>query len=425
MQRRNRTGLTGILLTLLLALPFSLTTGQENKNDTATDVPVFTAAELDQLLAPIALYPDELVVQILIASTYPIEIIQAKQWVKANGTLKGDALRKSLEKRSWDESVKSLVNFPDVLDRMNEKLDWVQTLGDAVISQQTDVLAAIQRLRKLAKDSGNLEASEELEVLVVENTIIIESSDPRVIFVPRYFPPLVYPAWPHPEHPCDHYCPPSLYPPKGAAWGVVAGVVVGAAWHYAWGGCDWGHGHHDWHHGGGGWHIDSNQNRNVNRGNRAAGRRSKSGAKRWTHNPKHRKGVHYRDPKSAKRFNRQLKSKEAATRREFRGRMNSERQKVERAKRKGETAKRNKSRAEARANNRRARTSGFSGYGRGSRARANGSRGRTSRGRSRGGRPSGGGHARGGIRSGGRARGGSRGGGRARGGARAGGGGRR
>ncbi len=126
----------------------------------------FKQEELDQLLAPIALYPDSLLAQILMASTYPLEVVQAGRWIKANQTLKGDALTAALEKENWDPSVKSLVNFPQVLDQMNEKLDWTQKLGDAFLVQQKDVMDTVQKLREKAEAQGNLESSEQQKVIV-------------------------------------------------------------------------------------------------------------------------------------------------------------------------------------------------------------------------------------------------------------------
>src|SRR5262249_21175458 len=126
------------------------------------DQPLLKEPELEQLVAPIALYPDDLVAQVLMASTYPLEIVEAARWAKKPeiAKLKGDALDKELAKQEWDPSVKSLVPFPQVLQNMDEKLDWTQKLGDAVLAQQKDVMDAIQRLRKRAQDAGNLKTDD-------------------------------------------------------------------------------------------------------------------------------------------------------------------------------------------------------------------------------------------------------------------------
>src|SRR4029450_633609 len=139
---------------------------QKRSHHTEPVPTVFKTEEIEQLVAPIALYPDSLVSQILMASTYPLEVVEAARWLRANKTLKGDALTTALEKQTWDPSVKSLVNFPQVLDMMNEKLDLTQRLGDAFLAQQKDVLEAIQRLRAMAQAQGNLKTTKEQTVIV-------------------------------------------------------------------------------------------------------------------------------------------------------------------------------------------------------------------------------------------------------------------
>ena len=168
---------------------------QENAAAPAAPPP-FTAQELDSMLAPIALYPDALLSQILMASTYPLEVVSAARWAKANPDAKGDAALKKVEKEPWDVSVKSLAAFPSILDMMNEKLDWTQKLGDAVLGQQKDVLASVQRLRQLAKNSGNLESNQQQVVRSEAQTIIIEPTQPQTIYVPSYNPTVVYGTWP-------------------------------------------------------------------------------------------------------------------------------------------------------------------------------------------------------------------------------------
>src|SRR4051812_1080084 len=127
-------------------------------------VTTFKDDELASLMAPIALYPDKVIAQILVASTYPLEVVQASRWVQANKTLKGEALVKEVKKQTWDNSVKELVALPDVLKMMDDKVDWTQKVGDAVLAQQKDVLAAIQKLRAKAKEAGNLKTDDKMTV---------------------------------------------------------------------------------------------------------------------------------------------------------------------------------------------------------------------------------------------------------------------
>ncbi len=183
--------------------------------------PPFKPEEIEALVAPIALYPDSLLSQVLMASTYPLEIVQAARWVKANPNVKGDAAVKAVESQTWDVSVKSLVAFPQVLEPMNEKLDWTQKLGDAFLADQKAVLDAVQRLRLKAEKSGNLKTTEQQKVIIEEaapqQTVIkIEPANPQVIYVPAYNPTVVYGAWGYPAYPPYYWPPPPLYYPGGA-----------------------------------------------------------------------------------------------------------------------------------------------------------------------------------------------------------------
>ncbi|MFT7620643.1 MAG: hypothetical protein ACI97A_004301, partial [Planctomycetota bacterium] len=265
------------------SLSAQLTTTDPKKKDVKATT-AFSAAELEQLVAPIALYPDELSIQVLMASTYPLEVVQAGRFVKQNPNLTGEKLDAELKKKEWDESVKSLANFPVVLGRMNDKLDWVQKLGDAVIAQESDVLSAIQRLRKRADKAGNLKSSKEQTIIIENETIVIESAQPEVIYVPSYNPTVVYGAWPYAAYPPGYYYPRAYYPAGGAAWGFATGVAIGAAWHYAWGGCNWGHGGHGWNHGGNHCDINVNRNRNVNRNSNRNSNRNRGTGNRGTGN---------------------------------------------------------------------------------------------------------------------------------------------
>lgn len=198
----------------------------------------YSQEQLEQMIAPIALYPDAVLAQVLMASTYPLEVVQADRWVKQNSRLKGDALNAALDKMDWDPSVKALVSFPDILSMMNKQLDWMQKLGDAFIAQQKDVMDTVQKLRVSARAQNNLYTTREQTVIVEDKIIRIEPADPQVIYVPSYDPMIIYGAWPYPAYPPYYVAPPVV----AAGVGFVAGVAVGAAWSGGWGYCNWGGG---------------------------------------------------------------------------------------------------------------------------------------------------------------------------------------
>lgn len=280
--------------------------------------PAFKPEELEQMLAPVALYPDSLLAQILMASTYPLEVVQADRWARQNKDLKGDALTAALEKQPWDPSVKSLINFPQVLAMMSEKLDWTQKLGDAFLAQQKDAMDAVQRLRKKAADAGTLKTTKEQKVIVEQETIVIESASPQVVYVPTYNPTVVYGTWAYPSYPPAYYYPPG-YAAGTALLSFGAGVALGAAWGYGWGNCDW--------HGG---DVDvdidrnTNINRNIDRSKYAS--QYQGGRGQWQHNPEHRKGVSYRDQGTAQKYNRASTNEAVKSRENFRGRSEAGRQ---------------------------------------------------------------------------------------------------
>ncbi len=305
-----------VFLAILLGAPQGLIAQSEGGEKT------FKQEELDQLVAPIALYPDSLLAQIFMASTYPLEVVQAGKWAKANQNLKGDALTAALEKEDWDPSVKSLVNFPQVLDMMNEKLDWTQKMGDAFLAQQKDVMETVQKLRLKAYGEGNLKTTEEQKVVVEEETktIIIEPANPQVVYVPTYNPTVVYGAWPYSAYPPYSYYPPG-YVPGAGLFALGMGVAVGAAWGYAWGNCNWR---------GGDVNVDVNRNTNINNNIDRSKHQNKvttgqGGKGEWKHDPEHRKGASYRDQGTAQKYDRGA-SKDAKSREDFRGRAESGRQ---------------------------------------------------------------------------------------------------
>jgi len=273
------------------------------QKEVSTDVqqsekPPLRPEELDQLVASIALYPDDLIAQILAASTYPIEVVQAARFVKENAKLKGEKLMAAAKDKDWEPSVKAMLEFPDVLKMMDEKLDWTTKLGDAVLSQQRDVMDSVQRLRRKANETGNLKTTNEQKVIVEEKTqtIVIQPANPQVVYVPTYNPTVVYGTWPYPAYP-----PYPVYPPGYVATGVLsfaAGVAVGAAW------SGWGGWHSNWH--GGDVDIDVNRNNNFTRNNYTNANRYQMSQNRttqsWQHNPQHRKGAQYSNQATAQRF---------------------------------------------------------------------------------------------------------------------------
>ena len=287
--------------------------------------------QLDSLVAPIALYPDPLLAQTLAASTYPLEIIQLQQWLEKNKNLKDKALADAVAKQGWDPSIQAMAALPDVVKRLADDIQWTTDLGNAFLAQQSDVMDAVQRMRKKAQDKGNLKSTEQqkVETRVIESkpVIIVEQANPQVVYVPSYDPVVVYgPAF-YPYPPI--YYPPAGYYAAGLAVSFGVGVMMGAFWSGGWGwGCGWG-GNND---------ITINRNNNFNRnsnigsgnrnnigagnrptnpiagggnrgnlggGNRAstlpAGGRGGAGNS-WQHNPTHRGGAPYRDRSTADRF---------------------------------------------------------------------------------------------------------------------------
>ncbi len=171
----------------------------------------------EQLVAPIALHPDSLLTQILMASTYPLEVVQAARWSKENPDIAGDALEDAMEQQPWDPSVKSLTAFQQVLQMMNDDLSWTQQLGDAFLAQQEDVLDVVQRLRMKADEAGNLKTTKEQKVEKQtvtaesgqkETVIIVEQANPEVIYVPAYNPTVIYGGWPYSAYPPYYWYPP-------------------------------------------------------------------------------------------------------------------------------------------------------------------------------------------------------------------------
>ena len=257
--------------------------------------------QLDSLVAPIALYPDPLVAQVLAASTYPLEIVQLEQWMANNKTVKDKALADAVAKLPFDPSVQSLAAFPDVVKQLSQHVSWTMDLGNAFLAQQSDVMDAVQRMRAKAKGTGNLQttAQQKVETQSVEGgkeVIVIEPADPQVVYVPQYSPTVVYgaaPAYPYPY----------AYPPGYGAMAFGVGIAMGAAWGSCWGNCNW--------HGGG--DVTINNNNNFNKNNINAGNRNQAGqGGKWNHNPSHRGGAPYGDRGSANKYGGRARQQPAA-----------------------------------------------------------------------------------------------------------------
>lgn len=267
-----------------------------------TQPALFSQPEIEQLVAPIALYPDALLAQVLMASTYPLEIVSASRWVKANPNLKDKALEDALQQQSWDASVKSLTTVPQVLEMLNEKLDMTQKLGDAFLAQQKDVLNAVQRLRAKAQEKGNLHSSKEQVINSTQEEgapiITIEPADPQVIYVPTYDPSVVYGSWPYPSYPPYDYYPPN-YVAGTALLSFGASLAVGNA---IWGNCNWHNGNVN---------VDVNRYNSFNRTN--------INNPNWQHNVEHRKGVQYRDKATQQKYGK-VQTANIDSREAFRGR---------------------------------------------------------------------------------------------------------
>ncbi len=299
--------LQSILGAALLVATFCLPLGVLH-----ADEATFSEAELDQLLAPIALYPDALLAQILMASTYPAQVAEAVEWSAAHPKQDGDAAVESVQDKSWDPSVMSLVAFPQVMRMMGEEPDWVQRVGDAFLADSEAVMDTVQKLRKKAKEEGNLETTEQQTVIVeqpssTETIIIVEPADPDVVYVPVYNPTVVYGTWWWPNYVPWYYYPSGYYGFGSAVIrGIGFGIGVGIT-NALWGGCRWGRGDID---------IDVNRynNINVSRNRIDAGNRRAQ----WKHNPVNRRGTPYRDNKTRNRF--ADKRGGAERRKEFRGR---------------------------------------------------------------------------------------------------------
>jgi hypothetical protein len=281
----------------------------------------FSTEQLDQMMAPVALYPDSLLAQVLMASTYPGDVADAVKWSAAHKDAKGEEAVKQVADQPWDPSVQSLVAFPQLLAVLGQDPAWVQKMGDAFLAQPDAVMASVQRLRRQAEAAGNLKSNGQQKVSTqaapastaqpATQTIVIESADPEVVYVPSYNPSVVYGSWAYPSYPPYYYPPPPYYYPGGALLSFGIGVAVGGA---LWGDLDWGHGDID---------IDVNRYNEIN-----TNRQIDRGDRTWNHNAANRDGVPYRDNASRERYGRQDQG--AANRDAYRGRDNSQARTAER-----------------------------------------------------------------------------------------------
>jgi len=291
--RSRLTSCAWLVCAILLAVAMHVTPVNAQGTPQATDPPPLSKEQLEQVVAPIALYPDDLLSQVLMASTYPLEVVQAARWAAQNPNVTGKALEDAMAKEPWDPSVKGLLAVPQTLQMMSDKLDWLQQLGDAFLDDQGAVLDAVQRLRQRAEGAGNLKTSSQMKVSNVSKPgptgqpverIVVEPVDPDVMYVPVYDPGVVYGAWPYPDYPPYYYQPPGWIPGTYAygALAFGASVAVGAA---IWGGANW-------------WNRSVNVN--VNRYN--SFNRTSVASGNWNHNVNHRGNVPYRNNATAQKF---------------------------------------------------------------------------------------------------------------------------
>jgi hypothetical protein len=322
-------GLAAVLCVLSLApVDTAVYAREPQQQDASADqaAPMIPNDQLDSLVAPIALYPDPLLSQVLVASTYPLEIIQLQQWLEKHKDLKGDALVAAVEKEDWDPSIQAMAALPDAVKQLAESIKWTTDLGNAFLAQQNDVMDAVQRMRMKAKDAGTLKSTEQqkVETKTVESktVVVIQQANPQIVYVPSYNPVVVYgpPVYPYPP---IYYPPPSYYA-AGVAIAFGVGVAMGTYWRGGWGyGCGWGrynnvniniNNNYISHY------NRTNINRNkINNSNRinANNRPSQLPANKgntWQHNPQHRGGAPYSNKATATKYGGTTRGDSNATR---------------------------------------------------------------------------------------------------------------
>lgn len=233
----------------------------------------FNKQQIDQMLAPIALYPDDLLSSVLMASTYPLDVVEAQRWRRApeNANLQGNALVDALESQTWDPSIKALVQFPGVLKMMSDQLDWTQNLGNAFLAQQDEVMDQVQFLRSKAQSSGHLRSNSQQTVTQQNGAYVIQPANPDTVYVPVYEPSVVYGTWWYPDYPPYYWAYPGAVFTDGFFWGAAGIAIAGGIW---------GWNHWDWHNR----RIDID----ANRWNRIDANRRNTSHNVWKHDPKHR-----------------------------------------------------------------------------------------------------------------------------------------
>jgi hypothetical protein len=267
---------------------------QQQPTGSSTPAAKISNEQLDSLVAPIALYPDPLLGQMLVASTYPLEIVQLHQWLEQNKKLKDKALADAVMKKGWDPSVQAMAVFPDVVKQMATNIAWTDDLGNAFLAQQNDVMDAVQRMRSKAVEKGALKTTEQqtVETKVVEQktVVVVQPAKTEVVYVPSYDPVAI---WGSPYYPYPAYAYPA-YPAGGMLLGFGVGLAVGAAWGGGWG----------WNTGWGGNNVYVNRNNTfVNNYSRVNGGRYGGANGQWQHNAAHRGGAPYANQSVANRYN--------------------------------------------------------------------------------------------------------------------------
>ncbi len=288
---------------VVLAVAASLATAQVPPPPAPVpEAPAFSQQELDQMLAPIALYPDELLSQILMAATYPLEVVMAARWSRDHPGLRGEEAVKAVAAEPWDPSVKSLVAFPQVLALMDQRLDWTQRLGNAFLAQEQQVMGTVQGLRRRAYAAGNV-PRDHVVVQDQAGTLVIVPANPQVVYVPYYDPRVVYGPWWWPAYPPMYWPPwPGYVAPPGVSVGFWWGIGVGVSAAFFFGAFDWPH-----------HHVTV-----LRRPFYYPPSRPPPGV--WRHDPIHRRGVPYRTENVRREFGRPTVPPAAVPRLEYRGR---------------------------------------------------------------------------------------------------------
>jgi hypothetical protein len=331
-QRKFRLRSYQSLLAILCGLSLlpgeaALQAQQTDPQGTAADqtVPKIPDDQLDALVAPIALYPDPLLSQVLVASTYPLEIIQLQQWLGQHKDLKDKALSDAVMKEDWDPSIQAMAPLPDAVKQLAENIKWTTDLGNAFLAQQDDVMDAVQRMRTKAKNAGTLKTTEqqkvETQVIETKTVVVIQQANPQIVYVPSYNPIVVYgpPVYPYPP---IYYPPPSYYP-AGVFIAFGVGIAIGASYYGGWGYYPrWGYGGY---YGRNTININVNNNyvkhynTNINNGNRnninnRPTQLPAGGNSTWQHNPQHRGGTPYSNKATATQYGGTARGDSMATR---------------------------------------------------------------------------------------------------------------